>query len=213
MEPIHSLKYISLPTDQVRGFQRGTVDSNGLMPERVSQGGGPCRHCLCPIHPHEEMLILGYCPFPSLQPYAETGPIFLHAKECKPYTDINVLPVMFSDSPDALMIVRGYNYNDRIEYGATAVISVNRLEKNCRDLLINEDVAYLHIRSALTNCYQFRVDGGSSRDDSSRCDSPLLSGGECRPEGRSNLLRKFSEPGLKLNPTNLRQIKNPHAYA
>ena len=162
MTPIPVLKYVPLPTDQVRGFQRSTVDSNGLMPERVSQGSGPCRHCLCPIQPHEEMLVLGYCPFPSLQPYAETGPIFLHARECDPYTEVSVLPAMYGSASDALMIVRGYGYNNRIEYSATAVVAVNQLEKSCRELLANEDVAYLHIRDASTNCYQFRVERGAA---------------------------------------------------
>lgn len=158
---IKALKYIPIPTEHARRFQHGQVDSNGQVPERLSQGGGPCRHCLCPIQPHEEMLIIGYRPFPSPQPYAETGPIFLHAKECEPYTEIGVLPAMFGNAPDALMIVRGYNYNDRIEYGATAVITVNQLDKSCKDLLMNEEVAYLHIRFASTNCYQFRVERGS----------------------------------------------------
>ena len=156
-----ALKYIHIPTEHARGFQHGQVDSNGQVPERVSEGGGPCRHCLQPIQPHEEMLIIGYRPFPSPQPYAETGPIFLHAKECEPYTDISVLPAMFSDAHETLMIVRGYNHNDRIEYGATAVVAANQLDKSCKNLLMNEEVAYLHIRFAPTNCYQFRVERGS----------------------------------------------------
>ena len=162
MTPIQTLKYLPLPTDQVRSFQRGKVDSNGQIPERVSQGGGPCRYCLCPIQPHEEMLVLGHCPIPSLQPYAETGPIFLHARECDPYTEVSVLPTMYDRAADALMIVRGYGHNNRIEHTATAVIAVNQLEKICRESLANENVAYLHIRGASTNCYQFRVERGAA---------------------------------------------------
>ncbi|WP_311199791.1 hypothetical protein [Jannaschia sp. M317] len=32
------------------------------------------------------MLICALCPFPAMQPYAETGPIFLHAADCPPGT-------------------------------------------------------------------------------------------------------------------------------
>ena len=69
---------------------------------------------------------------------------------------------MYDRATDALMIVRGYGHNNRIEYSATAVVAVNQLEKSCRDLLANEDAAYLHIRGASTNCYQFRVERGAA---------------------------------------------------
>jgi hypothetical protein len=160
MTTVKTINYVPLPTDQVRDFQRGKIDSNGLVPERVSQGGGPCRHCLSQIQPNEEKLVLGYRPFPSLQPYAETGPIFLHAKECEAYNDRSVLPAMFEGMPDVLMIARGYDHNDRIEYGAMSVVAVNQLENCCSDLVKNERVAYIHVRFAATNCYQFRVERG-----------------------------------------------------
>ena len=67
---------------------------------------------------------------------------------------------MFGNAPETLMIVRGYNAIDRIEYGATAVVSANQLDNSCKDLLMSGEVAYLHIRFAPTNCYQFRVERG-----------------------------------------------------
>ena len=155
------LKFLPIPTGYVRSIQRGELDSNGQTPERHSKGGGPCRHCLQPINSDEEMLVIGYCPFPTPQPYAETGPIFLHARNCASYKDTNNLPHMFKKNSNSLMIVRGYGSDDRIQYDATAVIPVSELEIQCKKLLLNPEVIYLHVRFAATNCYQFRVERGS----------------------------------------------------
>lgn len=160
-----TLKFIPIPTEHARAIQRGELDSNGQMPERRAEGGGPCRHCLKPIEPNEEMLIIGYRPFPKPQPYAEIGPIFLHASECTPYEDVSNLPPMFNQIGDSLMIVRGYDHDNRIIYDAAAVITIDELAPCCEKLLSKSKVVYLHIRFAATNCYQFRVESGSSYID------------------------------------------------
>lgn len=152
------LKIIPVPTQKVRAFQSGALDANGSIPERIAEGGGPCRHCLKPIHMSEEKLVLCYRPFDSLQPYAESGPIFLHAKKCSPYDKSNQLPDMLRDWGDALLIARGYTREDRIQYNAAVVIPANQLEKYCCQLLADKLVAYIHIRLGSTNCYQFRVE-------------------------------------------------------
>lgn len=154
------LKFVPMPTAHVRDLQRGSIDSNGQVPERKLKGGGPCRHCLEAIKENEEMLILGYRPFPELQPYAETGPIFLHAKECAPYKEVGELPAMFKQAGGLFMIARGYGDDNRIKYSACKVVPISELESNCENLFLDNDVAYLHIRFAQTNCYQFRVERG-----------------------------------------------------
>lgn len=105
-----AIRFIAMPTADVRGFQAGASDAYGMAPERrISDGGGiPCRHCLDDVAEGEAYLILAHRPFPELQPYAETGPIFLHAAAA--------------------------------------------------EILGRDDVAYVHVRSALNNCYTCRVE-------------------------------------------------------
>ena len=69
-------------TELVKRLQDGGTDANGQKPERHVCSGGmmPCRHCLADIKAGEPYLILAHRPFPSAQPYAEQGPIFLHAE-------------------------------------------------------------------------------------------------------------------------------------
>jgi hypothetical protein len=147
---------IPLPTEIVRAYQAGGADANGMPPEHaVSDGeGNPCRHCLCPIPKGAPMLILAHRPFPAPQPYAELGPIFLCADPCERWEGEGLPPI--ATAPD--YIVRGYTAGDRIRYGTGAVVRTPDLPDRARQLLARDDVAYLHVRSARNNCYQFRID-------------------------------------------------------
>ena len=63
----------------------GGADINGHTSERVTQPAStvPGRHCLGQVEKGDPCLILAYRPFPEAQPYAEQGPIFLHADACE----------------------------------------------------------------------------------------------------------------------------------
>lgn len=115
-----------------------------------------CRHCLNHIDEGLPYLTLAYRPFPALQPYAETGPIFLHAEECPRYGPSSSLPPILETSPD--YILRGYGADDRIVYGTGAVTPKENIIGRAEELLGREDIAYVHVRSARNNCYQARID-------------------------------------------------------
>ena len=154
MKPV----FKALPTEPVRILQAGAPDAYGLKPERkISDGDGvPCRHCLKNVAAGEPYLVLAYRPFPALQPYAETGPIFLHAEECERAPEADVLPELFGKT--VAYIVRGYSADDRIVYGTGAVVPTGEIQARAGELLARGDVAYLHMRSAKNNCYQCRIE-------------------------------------------------------
>jgi hypothetical protein len=95
-------------------------------------------------------------PFPALQPYAETGPIFLCAEPCVAGGGA-VLPEILN-SPD--YILRGYGPDDRIVYGTGAVTPKPEIAARAGVILADRRVAYVHVRSARNNCYQARIDRG-----------------------------------------------------
>lgn len=152
-----TIMFKALPTDAVRALQRGGTDAYGRPPERrISDGDGvPCRHCLKDVGAGEAYLVLAYRPFAALQPYAETGPIFLHAAECERAGDSEVLPEMLASSD---YIVRGYGDDERIVYGTGGVVASDTIGQRAEELFRQRDVAYLHVRSARNNCYQCRID-------------------------------------------------------
>ncbi|MBI1220296.1 MAG: DUF1203 domain-containing protein [Rhodobacteraceae bacterium] len=151
-----SIHFTALPTDTVRALQAGGPDANGQLPERrTSDGVGvPCRHCLQQVPAGRDYLILAHRPFPALQPYAETGPIFLCADPCAPGGG-EALPDMLA-SPQ--YIVRGYGADDRIAYGTGGVVPTPGIPDRAAALLARDDIAYVHVRSAANNCYQVRID-------------------------------------------------------
>lgn len=154
------IRFIAIPTHEAEAYRHGVPDAYGNPPERrVSDGSGlPCRHCLRHVAAGEDYLTLAYRPFPSIQPYAETGPIFLHADACERAADGDVLPPMFRITPD--YILRGYGADDRIVYGTGGVVETHRICGRAHELLQRDDVAYVHMRSARNNCYQLRIERG-----------------------------------------------------
>ncbi|TDQ81060.1 uncharacterized protein DUF1203 [Dongia mobilis] len=153
-----AIKFVSLPTDLVRALQAGGPDANGQVPERhVSDGDGvPCRHCQRDVAAGEPYLILNHRPFPAPQPYAETGPIFLHADPCPRYPETAALPPVVVARK--LFLLKGYNAQDRIVYGTGQLVAPAELAAAAGALLARADVAYLHLRSALNNCFQCRIE-------------------------------------------------------
>ena len=153
-----TIAFAAIPTIDAEALRAGAPDSYGLTPERrITRGGGyPCRHCLDFIGEGEPYLTLAYRPFPALQPYAETGPIFIHAEPCARYAASEILPPVLTESPD--FILRGYGHDDRIVYGTGAVTLKEKVEERARELLGKPGIAYVHVRSARNNCYQCRID-------------------------------------------------------
>jgi hypothetical protein len=152
------LRYKPMPSDLVARYRRREPDAYGLRPElHVSDGQGmPCRHCLANIAEGDPYLIIAYRPFPDLQPYAETGPVFLHAQDCEAYNGETSVPAILTTSKDYLL--RGYSADDRIVYGTGAVTPVDAIDARAAELLERSDIAYVHVRSARNNCYQCRIE-------------------------------------------------------
>jgi hypothetical protein len=152
-----TLRYIPMSDDEARRIREGGPDAYGNPPEReISDGDGvPCRHCLRNVGAGEPYLIFALRPFSSLQPYAETGPVFMHAEEC-PAHDGGALPPILASSVSYLL--RGYGENERIVYGTGGVVSSEQLQARAEELLARPDVSSVHVRSAKNNCYQCRIE-------------------------------------------------------
>lgn len=150
------VRFIALETVLVEALRGGASDANGQHPERqVSPGRAPCRHCLEDIAEGEPMLVAALRPFPRPQPYAEVGPIFLHADACPRGGGDDRIPP-FLDSPE--YIVRGYGRDDRIAYGTGRIVATPDIPRIAGELLDDARIAYVHVRSATNNCYHCRIE-------------------------------------------------------
>jgi hypothetical protein len=154
-----SIRIVALETPLVKRLQSGSPDANGHPPERhVCQGGGmmPCRHCLTDIKAGEPYLILAHRPFPAPQPYAEQGPIFVHADACRRHPESEDVPPVFLERKAYL--IRGYGADDRIVYGTGQIVAPPSIAEAAEAMFKDRRVAYIHVRSAANNCYQCRID-------------------------------------------------------
>jgi hypothetical protein len=154
-----TLNYSGMPSDLAAGYRAGALDANGQLPERrISDGDGvPCRHCLENVAAGATYLVLAYRPFPAPQPYAELGPIFLHAEACPAYEPAAGLPEREQRGSSG-RILRGYGADDRIVYGTGIVVANDGIEAAAAAILERPDVAYVHMRSATNNCFTLRID-------------------------------------------------------
>ncbi|WP_342585915.1 DUF1203 domain-containing protein [Xaviernesmea rhizosphaerae] len=121
----------------------------------AAESGLPCRHCLRPIAAGTPYLTLAYRPFYGLHPYAETGPVFLHAELCARYDDGATLPPVLLASPDYL--VKAYGKDERIVYGTGRITASADIADHVDTLLQRPDIAFVDIRSARNNCLLCRV--------------------------------------------------------
>ena len=152
------LRFSGMPSPLAAAYRSGAPDANGQVPEpHISDGDVPCRHCLGTVAAGEPYLLLAYRPFPEAQPYAEIGPIFLHAEPCPSYDGTDLPP---REKEGSGRILRGYGAQDRIVYGSGIVVEQDKIETAAASILSRADVAYVHMRSATNNCFTLRIDRG-----------------------------------------------------
>ena len=152
-----SIRFMPIPTAIATALRDGP-DANGQRPQTAgpsTASGTPCRHCLRQVPAGQPYLILAHRPFDGLNPYTETGPIFLCAEDCAPGGRAS-LPREILQA--ASYITRAYSADERIIYGTGAVTETNRIADRCVELLADPLVAFVHIRSTANNCFLCRVE-------------------------------------------------------
>ena len=150
------MRFVPLDPALVSAARQGAPDANGQLPERaISDGdGNPCRCCLRNIETGAPMLILAVRPFTTITPYAELGPVFLHAESCAPHADA-ATPEVLTRSVRYLM--KGYDAGQRIVGGTGGVVSAGDVAARARELLEDGRVAFVDVRSASNNCWLARA--------------------------------------------------------
>jgi Protein of unknown function (DUF1203) len=154
------MKYLPIPAEIADEARATRVDRFGHELQSVLETA-PCRVCLrIPSRP-EEMILMSYQPLPDANPYAEVGPIFVHARHCRPYSDVGTFPSDFETRP---LILRAYGYDGRI---ADAVVAEpGRASIEAAGLLHRKEVAEIHVRHVSYTCFDFKIvrSGGGSTE-------------------------------------------------
>jgi len=154
-----NISVIAMPTSDAQRVRAARRDDfgNQLRPQ-VSDGNGPCRHCLRYAAPGDSLLLFSYKPFGKPALYQEVGPVFVHADGCDRFPAEGDFPADFSRRP---LILRPYDVNDDIQ-DSQVFAEAGEAERTARTLLADPAVAYVHARSRTRGCYLFRIERGGS---------------------------------------------------
>jgi hypothetical protein len=146
-----SLQYVAIPEKIATQAREALVDRFGHHLQ-VVRDKAPCRVCLRISNELEELILFSYQPLPDTGPYAEIGPIFIHAHPCTPYSDTDVFPVDFAERR---LVLRAYSLDGRI---ADAVVAEpGQAPARAGELLRREDVAEIHVRHESYTCFDFKI--------------------------------------------------------
>jgi hypothetical protein len=151
---ISNYRVVPLPSEIAdaarRGAQAGASDHAVISVD--SPTGYPCRHCLQWAQPGEQVVLFPYASIPSGRPYAESGPIFVHAEACPRYAATDEYPENFRSH----RVLRAYNSdNDMID---AVVVSDDQPEEVIEKLLQNPETDFLQARSVTRGCYTFKIE-------------------------------------------------------
>jgi hypothetical protein len=117
----------------------------------TSPNEAPCRHCLRWAQPGEQVVLFPYASIAPGRPYAESGPIFVHAVPCQSYQAMGEFPAAFREG----RVIRAYDRQQNMI--AAEMVGGQEPESVIEKLFDNPEVEFLQVRSAGRGCYTFRI--------------------------------------------------------
>jgi hypothetical protein len=134
----------------------GTDDhNNDLAPFAATGDGEPLRCCLRYATAGEQIMLISYAPFTDASVWREVGPVYVHAAACEGYAHPAELPAPLRTGP---RLLRTYRADRTMNYAHnTLVDDATDLEAVIRRLLDEPDVAIVHVRTVLPQCFLYTV--------------------------------------------------------
>jgi len=149
------LVFEPIPPAELQRIQAAGTDEAGnrLSVQADTDGGRPLRCCLRESAPGERVLLIAYTPPGTCGPYAERGPVFIHAEPCGGYLTPERYPPGLGPRQQ---VVRAYDRDGRIAAGIL-VTDGEQAMTAIRELFARPDVALAHLRNVGYGCYNFAV--------------------------------------------------------
>ena len=150
-----SLRYEPIPSavlDAVRAADRDEA-GNPLSVRVDRDGGSPLRCCLRESRPGERVVLIAHTPPGGTGPYAERGPVFVHAERCEGYAEPGEYPAGLRHRRQ---VVRAYDTGGDMGEGVL-VEDGEEAERVVAELLARADVEVVHVRNITAGCYNFCV--------------------------------------------------------
>jgi hypothetical protein len=149
--PRITLNFVAIPSDVAQRARQTLRDDfgHGLA---VTLAAAPCRHCLRIPKQPQAMILLSYQVLPDTGPYAEIGPIFIHAEPCERYAALTTFPQDFGSRP---LVLRAYDSTGSI---VDAVVSdPGNAERDAVAFFENPSIEEVHVRHVSYTCFDFKI--------------------------------------------------------
>ena len=149
--------------DRIANAVRKTLRSPGYghpAHTEVATGYGPCRQCLRAFAVGAERRILfTYDPFYGKENLPLPGPVFIHEDDCERYREDGGFPV---DMLSHRLTLNAYAPGRRLV--AQRYVSNGVVEPEVQRLLLDRDVAYIHVRDTDAGCYDFCIERTNKKE-------------------------------------------------
>jgi hypothetical protein len=126
---------------------------NELEPFPATGEGEPLRCCLRFARPGESIALISFAPFTTPSVWREVGPVYVHAERCEGYAD-RWLPDELRRGP---RVLRTYRSDGSMNYEHNTLVGDEDLEPVLDRLLDEPDVATVHVRTVLPQCFLYAV--------------------------------------------------------
>lgn len=134
---------------------RGADEHGNAWRPYAAAGWEPLRCCLRKARDGERIVLISYQPLSGPSPWAEAGPVYVHADVCSGYPEPGRLPVGLLKSA---RVLRSYDAEGRLLYDRMArVDGPEECERELKQLLAHDEVDVVHVRAALSQCFTFEV--------------------------------------------------------
>ncbi|MGD3108976.1 DUF1203 domain-containing protein [Streptomyces sp. YGL11-2] len=126
---------------------------NRVRAQVEDEGGNPLRCCLGESGLGERIMLIAYTPPGTAGPYAERGPVFVHAEPCAGYPARHKYPVGLAHREQ---VVRGYDHDGNMA-AATVVSGGEQAVREMSELLSRPRIRTVHLRNVAAGCFNFAV--------------------------------------------------------
>jgi hypothetical protein len=126
---------------------------NPFTPYAASGSGEPLRCCLRFARAGESIALISFAPFTAASPWREVGPVYVHAERCEGYAE-RWLPAELRGGP---RVLRTYRADGSMNYEHNTLVGEEDLEPVLDRVLDEPDVATVHVRTVLPQCFLYAV--------------------------------------------------------
>ena len=126
---------------------------NAFTPFAATGDGEPLRCCLRYAEPGESIALVSWAPFTETSVWREVGPVYVHAARCAGFDGVG-LPPELSRGP---RVLRTYRPDGSMNYELNTLVEEGDLAPHLERLLDDPDVATVHVRTVLPQCFLYAV--------------------------------------------------------